>query len=95
MSIGKKSILWMPLFGQIYWLSGNILIDRANRARAFETLAQTAVKIKEKCLSIWIFPEGTRSRGRGLLPFKAGAFHRRLLRKCCCADFASSQITLI
>nr|WP_250885714.1 1-acylglycerol-3-phosphate O-acyltransferase [Shewanella jiangmenensis] len=74
-SLGKKSIAWMPLFGQIYWLSGNILIDRKNRNRAFETMAETVRKIKEKCLSVWIFPEGTRSRGRGLLPFKAGAFH--------------------
>ncbi|MGI3016318.1 1-acylglycerol-3-phosphate O-acyltransferase [Shewanella algae] len=74
-SLGKKSLLWMPLFGQLYWLSGNILIDRKNRTRAFETMAETARKIKEKCLSVWIFPEGTRSRGRGLLPFKAGAFH--------------------
>ncbi|QYJ74892.1 1-acylglycerol-3-phosphate O-acyltransferase [Shewanella sp. FJAT-52076] len=74
-SLGKKSIAWMPFFGQIYWLSGNILIDRKNRNRAFETMANTARKIKDKCLSVWIFPEGTRSRGRGLLPFKAGAFH--------------------
>ena len=74
-SLGKKSILWMPLFGQIYWLSGNILIDRKNRSKAFDTMAKTAQKIKDKCLSVWIFPEGTRSRGRGLLPFKAGAFH--------------------
>ena len=74
-SLGKKSLAWIPFFGQIYWLSGNILIDRKNRNRAFETMAQTAKKIKDKCLSIWIFPEGTRSRGKGLLPFKAGAFH--------------------
>ncbi|BDM63177.1 1-acyl-sn-glycerol-3-phosphate acyltransferase [Shewanella sp. NFH-SH190041] len=74
-SLGKKSIVWMPLFGQIYWLSGNILIDRNNRHKAFSTMADTARKIKEKCLSVWIFPEGTRSRGKGLLPFKAGAFH--------------------
>jgi len=26
-SLGKKSLAWMPLFGQIYWLSGNILIQ--------------------------------------------------------------------
>ncbi|MDR8522205.1 MULTISPECIES: 1-acylglycerol-3-phosphate O-acyltransferase [Shewanella] len=74
-SLGKKSLAWMPLFGQIYWLSGNILIDRKNRSKAFDTMAATARKIKEKCLSVWIFPEGTRSRGKGLLPFKAGAFY--------------------
>ncbi|WP_394204563.1 1-acylglycerol-3-phosphate O-acyltransferase [Shewanella waksmanii] len=74
-SLGKKSLAWIPFFGQMYWLSGNILIDRKNRSRAFETMANTARKIKEKCLSIWIFPEGTRSRGKGLLPFKSGAFH--------------------
>ncbi|MCF1428389.1 MAG: 1-acylglycerol-3-phosphate O-acyltransferase [Shewanella sp.] len=74
-SLGKQSILWIPLFGQIYWLSGNILIDRKNRNKAFDTMAKTAQKIKDKSLSVWIFPEGTRSRGRGLLPFKSGAFH--------------------
>ena len=74
-SLGKKSLAWMPLFGQIYWLSGNILIDRKNRHSAFDTMAKTVEKIKQSALSIWIFPEGTRSRGRGLLPFKAGAFH--------------------
>ena len=74
-SLGKKSLAWMPLFGQIYWLSGNILIDRKNRHSAFDTMAKTVEKIKQKNLSVWIFPEGTRSRGRGLLPFKAGAFH--------------------
>ncbi|MCE9679844.1 1-acylglycerol-3-phosphate O-acyltransferase [Shewanella sp. AS1] len=74
-SLGKKSLAWIPLFGQIYWLSGNLLIDRKNRGRAFETMARAAQKIRDKCLSVWIFPEGTRSRGKGLLPFKAGAFH--------------------
>ena len=74
-SLGKKSLVWVPLFGQIYWLSGNILIDRKNRNSAFDTMAKTVEKIKQSALSIWIFPEGTRSRGRGLLPFKAGAFH--------------------
>ncbi len=31
--------------------------------------------LKESDVSVWMFPEGTRSRGRGLLPFKTGAFH--------------------
>jgi 1-acyl-sn-glycerol-3-phosphate acyltransferase len=74
-SIGKKSLKWVPFFGQLYWLSGNILIDRANRSKAANTISKAAEKIKQKGLSVWMFPEGTRSYGRGLLPFKTGAFH--------------------
>lgn len=73
-SVGKKSLKWIPFFGQMYWLTGNILIDRKNSNKAMNTIALTAKKIKEKQLSIWLFPEGTRSNGRGLLPFKTGAF---------------------
>ncbi|GAL14277.1 1-acyl-sn-glycerol-3-phosphate acyltransferase [Vibrio astriarenae] len=74
-TVGKKSIAWMPLFGQLYWLSGNILIDRANRSKAVGTIDQVINKMKSSDVSVWMFPEGTRSRGRGLLPFKTGAFH--------------------
>lgn len=73
-SVGKKSLKWIPFFGQMYWLTGNILIDRNNTNKAMNTIAVTADKIKNKGLSVWLFPEGTRSRGRGLLPLKTGAF---------------------
>ena len=58
----------------MYWLTGNILIDRTNTNKAMNTIALTAKKIKEKNLSVWLFPEGTRSNGKGLLNFKTGAF---------------------
>ncbi len=74
-TVGKKSLAWMPLFGQLYWLTGNILIDRANKAKAKGTINQVVDNIKQSDVSVWMFPEGTRSRGRGLLPFKTGAFH--------------------
>ncbi|MFZ3422335.1 1-acylglycerol-3-phosphate O-acyltransferase [Vibrio harveyi] len=74
-TVGKKSLAWMPLFGQLYWLTGNILIDRANRSKAKGTIDQVVDSIKNSDVSVWMFPEGTRSRGRGLLPFKTGAFH--------------------
>ncbi|MCK6263061.1 1-acylglycerol-3-phosphate O-acyltransferase [Vibrio sp. ZSDE26] len=74
-TVGKKSLAWMPLFGQLYWLTGNILIDRANRSKAKGTIDQVVDSIKKSGVSVWMFPEGTRSRGRGLLPFKTGAFH--------------------
>ncbi|GAA0343758.1 1-acylglycerol-3-phosphate O-acyltransferase [Bowmanella denitrificans] len=73
-TVGKKSLVWIPLMGQMYWLSGNILIDRLNSSKASDTLKQTIRKIRERRLSVWLFPEGTRSNGRGLLPFKTGAF---------------------
>ncbi|MGF1755001.1 1-acylglycerol-3-phosphate O-acyltransferase [Vibrio makurazakiensis] len=74
-TVGKKSLAWMPLFGQLYWLTGNILIDRANRSKAVGTIDQVVNSLKGSDVSVWMFPEGTRSRGRGLLPFKTGAFH--------------------
>ncbi|MBT0421699.1 1-acylglycerol-3-phosphate O-acyltransferase [Morganella morganii] len=74
-TVGKRSLIWIPFFGQLYWISGNILIDRSNRSKAHNTITQVADQIKKRNLSVWMFPEGTRSRGRGMLPFKTGAFH--------------------
>ena len=73
-SVGKKSLVWIPFFGQMYWLTGNILIDRKNKSKASNTISMMAKKIKERHMSVWLFPEGTRSNGRGILPFKTGAF---------------------
>ncbi|GAC16109.1 1-acyl-sn-glycerol-3-phosphate acyltransferase [Aliiglaciecola lipolytica E3] len=73
-TVGKKSLVFIPFFGWLYWLSGNILIDRKNSGRANDTLKQTIEKIKKRKISVYFFPEGTRSRGRGLLSFKTGAF---------------------
>lgn len=74
-TVGKRSLIWIPFFGQLYWISGNILIDRSNRSKAHNTITQVADQIKKRNISVWMFPEGTRSRGRGMLPFKTGAFH--------------------
>lgn len=73
-SLGKKSLKWIPFFGQFYWLSGNVLIDRSNKRSALGTMDQVGDAIRNKKTSIWMMPEGTRSHGRGILPFKKGAF---------------------
>jgi len=74
--IGKKEIIYIPLFGFYFKAAGNILINRQHKSAAHESIELAAKKIKEQKVSIGIFPEGTRNRnGIGLLPFKKGAFH--------------------
>lgn len=73
-SIGKKSLKWVPFFGQLYWLAGNVLIDRGNAAAAKRAMLTTTETLQHRDTSIWVFPEGTRNQGKGLLPFKKGAF---------------------
>ncbi|UPQ87378.1 1-acylglycerol-3-phosphate O-acyltransferase [Vibrio sinaloensis] len=73
-SLGKKELIWVPFFGFLYWITGNILIDRQDKSKARDTIKQVADAIHQRNLSVWAYPEGTRSKGRGLLPFKTGAF---------------------
>ena len=73
-SLGKKEIIWFPIFGLFYWLSGNILIKRERRSKALKAMERVNKIIREKNLSILIMPEGTRSKGKALGKFKKGAF---------------------
>ena len=72
--IGKKSLKWVPLFGQLFWLAGNVLIDRGNAHKARQSMLTTTHTLQNEDTSIWVFPEGTRNLGEELLPFKKGAF---------------------
>lgn len=72
-TVGKKSLFWIPIFGWIFWLSGNLLINRRDREKAMGTMRKTENLIKKDGLSVIICPEGT--RGDHLGPFKRGAFH--------------------
>jgi 1-acyl-sn-glycerol-3-phosphate acyltransferase len=72
--IGKKSLKWVPLFGQLFWLAGNVLIDRGNAEKARRSMLTTTETLQHRNTSIWVFPEGTRNLGGALLPFKKGAF---------------------
>jgi 1-acyl-sn-glycerol-3-phosphate acyltransferase len=74
-AIGKRSILYFPFFGLIYWLGGNILIDRNDRLSSIKTLNSLASRMRKENIFVWFFPEGTRNYGKGLLPFKKGAFY--------------------
>lgn len=72
--LGKSTLKYVPVFGVLFWLAGNIYINKNNREKAWKTMGAVAKDVERKQCSVYIFPEGTRSRGRGLLPFKSGAF---------------------
>ncbi|MBW7471475.1 1-acylglycerol-3-phosphate O-acyltransferase [Marinobacter sp. M216] len=74
-TVGKSSLVWIPFFGQVFWLGGNVILNRARSHKAIATMRATSEAITRERKSLWVFPEGTRSRGRGLQKFKKGAFH--------------------
>lgn len=73
-TLGKTSLRWIPFFGQLYWLAGNVLIERGNAAQAKKAMMTTTDTLQHKDMTIWVFAEGTRGHGKGLGPLKKGAF---------------------
>jgi 1-acyl-sn-glycerol-3-phosphate acyltransferase len=71
--VAKKSLFRIPIFGQALSRMGYISVDRDNRAAAIRSLNEATARIQAGA-SVIIFPEGTRSTVRGLLPFKKGGF---------------------
>ena len=76
--VGKKNVIYYPVFGQLYFLSGHLRLDRGNREKAIASLQGLARYVQKNRLSVFIWPEGTRSRDGRLQPMKKGAFHLAL-----------------
>ncbi|VIO97823.1 Uncharacterized protein BM_BM5620 [Brugia malayi] len=71
----KKSLKYVPFFNFASLLSRAVFVDRFNRERAVQSLEECSKKITEQKLSVFIFPEGTRNHGDGMIEFKKGAFN--------------------
>jgi len=74
-TVGKSALIWIPFFGQIFWLGGNVILNRSRSRKAIAVMQATSDALIRDHKSLWIFPEGTRSHGQGLQKFKKGAFH--------------------
>ena len=70
--IAKKELVFVPFIN--IWISmlGGLFIDRKNIRKAVKTINLGIEKLQNG-YSMLIFPEGTRSKGRGLLSFRSGA----------------------
>ena len=74
-TIAKRELLYLPLIGQVVLLLDVVFLDRGNRERAMASLRAIGERVRRESLTVMIAPEGTRSKGPGLGPFKLGAFH--------------------
>ena len=70
--IAKKELLLIPFLNMWISVIGGLFIDRNNPRKALKTINAGVARLKSGGGMI-IFPEGHRSRGQGLLPFRPGA----------------------
>lgn len=70
--LAKAELRKIPLFGRAMEVGGHVFVDRKKHRASVDTLAAAA---KDLRASIIVFPEGTRSVRREVLPFKKGGFH--------------------
>ncbi len=72
--VAKLGLMKIPIFGRALNSGGFIFVDRKNRARAIRQLEIAKERLNDG-ISIWIAPEGTRSRKKEIGSFKKGGFY--------------------
>lgn len=70
--MAKEGLFKIPLLGHHLKLAGHIPVSLVNPREALRSLNRAAEMIKERAVSVLIFPEGGRTEG-ALEPFKEGA----------------------
>ena len=75
--LGKKELFQIPLWGRGLRAAEFIEVDRSNHARAVRSI-EYAAKLVRDGVSIYLAPEGTRSRDGRIGPLKKGGFHLAL-----------------
>jgi len=70
--IAKKELIFIPVLNAWIYMVGGLFIDRGSTRKAMQTIHKGVERIK-KGGGMIIFPEGHRSKGRGLLPFHPGS----------------------
>jgi 1-acyl-sn-glycerol-3-phosphate acyltransferase len=72
--VAKQELFRIPFIGKAMRAAGFVEVDRENRHRSMETLLSVPHRLR-KDTSIWIAPEGTRSRVGRLGSFRRGGFY--------------------
>ena len=51
--LGKHSLMYIPLFGQLFWLAGNVFINRADKRKAHSALVEAAENVQRKGCAVF------------------------------------------
>jgi len=72
--ISKPENFRIPFYGRIIRKCCCLPIDRENPRKAIVTINKASKLLKKQEISIGVYPEGTRSKTREMLPFHNGVF---------------------
>lgn len=72
--VSKAEIKKFPLVSTWMEMMNCVFMDRKNRRQSLQAI-KDGIELLKQGHSIVIFPEGTRSKGEGMVEFKAGSFH--------------------
>lgn len=73
-SISKKSVSKIPIFGWLVASGGSIFVERANQQESIESMKAGALSLQNNPRSVLLFPEGRRSDHGDIQDFKTGGF---------------------
>ena len=73
--MAKKGLFKIPFLGYHLSRAGHIAVPRDNPREAIRAMAEAGRIVRERGISILIFPEGGRSSNAKLQPFREGAFY--------------------
>ncbi len=75
--LGKKELFQIPIWGRGLRAAEFIEVDRSNHTRALQSIEHAAQLVRDG-VSIYLAPEGTRSRDGRIGKLKKGGFHLAL-----------------
>lgn len=79
--VAKRDVRGWPLFGWLARAAGTIFVERNSRAATLDEVAQITSAIRAGLLVV-LFPEGTSSDGKTVLPFKSPLLQAAVQAEC-------------
>lgn len=89
--VAKRELFRLPIFGAAIRRAEFVSIDRKNKEQALKDLDDAKAKMLDG-ITLWMAPEGTRSKDGKLSKFKRGAFHIAIDTKALIVPIAVKDI---